>query len=74
MLVLTHRPDGGAEIGDDIFVRVLSVEIDATGARVRLGYSAPRELNIRRFRRGEHHAAIDNELPNESNARDGSQR
>jgi len=74
MLVLTHRPDGGVELDGGIFVRVLSIDFDASGARVRLGYSAPKSVNIRRFKRVEHHAPIDNELPEPAEARDGSTR
>lgn len=42
MLVLTRRPHEVIVIADDIFIKVLSVE----GNQVKLGFDAPKEINI----------------------------
>jgi carbon storage regulator len=42
MLVLTRKPDQGIMIGDAVEIQVLSV----TGETVRLGITAPRDVNI----------------------------
>lgn len=44
MLVLTRRIDESIAIGDNIIVTVLAVD----GDRVKIGISAPREVNILR--------------------------
>jgi carbon storage regulator len=44
MLVLSRKSGECINIGDDIEVRVL----DICGGRVRLGFSAPHDVNIRR--------------------------
>lgn len=44
MLVLTRKPDESIYIGDDIYIKVLSV----SGRQVRIGIDAPSEINIKR--------------------------
>jgi carbon storage regulator len=46
MLVLTRRTREVVMIGEDIQVMVLDIDLD--GERVRLGFTAPSELKIRR--------------------------
>ncbi len=45
MLILTRHVDEGIAIGDSIVVTVLGIE----GDRVKIGISAPREVNILRM-------------------------
>lgn len=44
MLVLTRKTGEAIEIGDGIFIKVLSFQ----GHCVRIGIEAPKEINIRR--------------------------
>ena len=44
MLILTRRPREVVMIGDDVQIMVL----DIAGDRVRLGITAPREIQVRR--------------------------
>ena len=44
MLILTRRPREVVMIGDDVQLIVL----DVAGGRVRLGITAPREMQVRR--------------------------
>lgn len=44
MLILSRKTAEQVQIGDEIVVTVLSMH----GSRVRLGFSAPREISIRR--------------------------
>lgn len=45
MLVLTRRPDESIVIGDDILIKVISME----DGKVKLGVSAPRDVSIHRL-------------------------
>lgn len=42
MLVLTRYPNESIDIGDNIKIRIVSVE----GERVRIGIDAPKDVNI----------------------------
>lgn len=42
MLILTRKPGEAIVLGDDITVRVLSID----GARVKLGIEAPRSVSV----------------------------
>jgi carbon storage regulator len=44
MLILTRRPREVVMVGDDVQIMVL----DIAGDRVRLGITAPREIQVRR--------------------------
>ncbi|MEC1770236.1 carbon storage regulator CsrA [Schinkia azotoformans] len=44
MLVLTRKPNQSIQIGDDIELTILSVE----GDQVKIGISAPRQIEIHR--------------------------
>ncbi len=44
MLVLTRKPNETIRIADDIYVTVISIE----GNKVRLGFQAPRDVDITR--------------------------
>ena len=61
MLILTRRPREVVMIGDDIQIMVL----DIAGDRVRLGITAPREIQVRRddFKPGETPPAISPQTP-----------
>jgi carbon storage regulator len=45
LLVLTRRPDESIVIGDDIIIKVISME----DGKVKLGISAPRDVSIHRL-------------------------
>lgn len=42
MLILTRRPGEAIQIGNDVIVRILSVN----GSQIRIGIEAPKETNI----------------------------
>ena len=42
MLILTRRPGEAIQIGEEVIVRVLSVN----GSQIRIGIEAPKETNI----------------------------